>query len=200
MSAIRVTLLLLTTTLLGGCYFLGGSSPQTRFYALEVAPDLPVHERAGKVRIGVGPVRIPDSLQRPQIVTRTDDYERSYADFDHWAGSLETNLLRVLGGSLMEQVPAAEVQLHPWPHTREIDYQARIDVLRMDGARGEYARLQGTITWVDMSARREIAFERFDLRAAPENGSYRALVGAWSALANQLGEQLAARAASLPAP
>lgn len=200
MYASRIALLSLSTLLLGGCYFLGGSSPQTRFYALEVIPDPVAQSAAAPVRIGIGPVRIPDSLQRPQIVTRGDAFERSYADFDHWAGSLEANLLRVLGAGLMAQLPAIEVQLHPWPHTREIDYQVRVDVLRMDGTRGESATLEGTLTWIDRDARRELAFERFNLRAVPENGSYHALVGAWSGLANQLREQIAARAATLPAP
>lgn len=82
---------------LGAC---GGSSSGARFYALTSlgfpgeAGEIAASDQAVIVRIG--PVEIPDYLDRPQIVTRTDVNELSLGDFDLWGGSLRTDIERVL--------------------------------------------------------------------------------------------------------
>jgi hypothetical protein len=48
------------------------------------------------VIVRIGPVEIPDYLDRPQIVTRTAVNELSLGDFDLWGGSLRTDIERVL--------------------------------------------------------------------------------------------------------
>src|SRR5271157_1862130 len=82
--------------ILTGC----ARSPSSKFYQLNevlnetsathaVSPDL-------SQVIAIGPVRIPDYLDRPQIVIRSGKNELKLSEFDRWAGSLESDVSRVL--------------------------------------------------------------------------------------------------------
>ena len=50
--------------------------------------------------VAVGPVAIPDYLDRPQILTRSGPSELQLAEFERWAGSLEKDVSRVLAENL----------------------------------------------------------------------------------------------------
>src|SRR5664279_3044471 len=82
--------------LLTGC----ASSPSSKFYQLNpgqnktsVTGDVSLDQSQV---IAIGPVRIPDYLDRPQIVTRSGKNELKLSEFDRWAGSLESDVNRVL--------------------------------------------------------------------------------------------------------
>lgn len=96
-SRILLLCILLAPFFLGAC---GGSSSGARFYTLTSlsfpgeAGEVVADSQSAIVRIG--PVEIPDYLDRPQIVTRTAVNELSLGDFDLWGGSLRTDIERVL--------------------------------------------------------------------------------------------------------
>ena len=77
-------LLLLAATLGSGCF---GSKP-TRFYMLSSTGDVAATaDRSGASRvIAVGPIAIPDYVDRPQIVVRESANQVRLAGFDNWAG------------------------------------------------------------------------------------------------------------------
>ena len=50
--------------------------------------------------IGVGPIRFPDYLDRPGIVTRSSGNTIEIAEFDLWAGSLKDDFMRILAENL----------------------------------------------------------------------------------------------------
>jgi uncharacterized protein len=82
--AISVALLVVLT----GC----ASTPPSRFYTLSAMPKvLPVNLPAdlpGDFSLGVGPVNIPQYLDREQIVTRVGENELVLAEFDRLGGDL----------------------------------------------------------------------------------------------------------------
>src|SRR6267378_3040726 len=82
---------------LAGCL---GSSRPARFYTL--AP-LQIRDGPGSTStdatLAIGPVEIPDSIDRPQIVTRTGANELVVAEFDRWGSSLD----REITASLVSQ-------------------------------------------------------------------------------------------------
>src|SRR5208283_2593522 len=88
--------LLLLLVILTGC----ASSQPSKFYQLNPVQnqgtsivDVP---SSHNVVIAVGPVGIPDYLDRPQIVTRSGKNELKLSEFDRWGGSLEADISRVL--------------------------------------------------------------------------------------------------------
>ena len=197
----RLIPLLLVATLTGCFSFFGSGSPKTRFYMLE-ADSTPAQAQSRKgtaVSIGLGPLNLPDSLNRPQIVTRDRAHQRVLGEFDHWAGSLQENMVRVLASGLIARLPAARVQRHPWPHAQKPTYQVRIDVLAMEGSLGGETRLRGAVSWLRLPGGEELHFEQFDFRGETDAGDYAALVASWSGLVNQLAGELAAQAKSFPA-
>ena len=81
--------------LLGAC----AASTPVRYYAL----DAPVSDRdavtAGRILV-VGPVTMPEYLQRPQIVRRTHGSALDVDDFHRWAEPLKDAVPRVLAQNL----------------------------------------------------------------------------------------------------
>ena len=119
-------------SVLGGC--LGGSSP-SRFYLLSPlsASESPV--AASGVAIGVGPISLPQYLDRSQIVTRKGENQLHLAEFDRWAESLQKSFTRVLVLNLSTLLSTDRVALHPWNRSTPIDYQVIVDVARCDNCR-----------------------------------------------------------------
>lgn len=63
-------------------------------------------EAAGKEEtIGVGPVSIPDSLDRSQIATLSGGNEVIIAEFDRWSGSCRDEIARVMTENLSALLP-----------------------------------------------------------------------------------------------
>ena len=102
--------------LLGGC----SSSSPTRFYVLRSWSDsmnkkeLQPSDRERCVSIGVGPVKVADYLDRPQIVTRVTPNEVKIAEFDQWAEPLGQNISRVLADNLSALLCTKVVVVFPW--------------------------------------------------------------------------------------
>ena len=115
-----------------GC---AGSEP-VRYYVLSAAPvAAPAGPGGAAVRelaVGVGPVELPEYLDRPQIVTRTSRNELNMADFDRWAESLKDNTTRVLAENLAALLPSQRVSVYPWKRATPVDYQVTVQVTRFD--------------------------------------------------------------------
>ncbi len=122
--------------ILTGC----ASTAPTKFYSLtsEVTPDITykadVPDR--NFSVGVGPVTVADYLDRPQIVTRTGRNEIKVSDFNKWAGSLESDILRVLAENLSTLLFIRHVYSHPWKSYVPLNYRVEVDVTRFEGTVG----------------------------------------------------------------
>lgn len=80
---------------LSGC----GSSPPVRYYTLDPIPAA-ASVSPPENTIGVGPLRFPDYLKRPQIVSSGDNGQVEVAEFDRWAGAAEAAFQRTLAQNL----------------------------------------------------------------------------------------------------
>ncbi|MFW6242141.1 MAG: PqiC family protein, partial [Thermodesulfobacteriota bacterium] len=61
-----------------------GRSLPTRFYLLTPQKTGPGAAPTAGPSVGVGPVELPDYLDRPQILTRAGEHEIHFAEFDQW--------------------------------------------------------------------------------------------------------------------
>lgn len=127
---------------MGACV---GTSPPTRYYLLNpIASNEanPAHNPAQTpASLGIGPISLPDYLDRPQIVTRRNANTLHLADFDRWAGSLQPMLVRVLRENLRALLPVETLVAFPWPANAAFEYQVTADVLRLDALKGADAIL-----------------------------------------------------------
>lgn len=127
---------------LGGC---AGISPPSNFYVLSsITESAAAPAPAGNesmIAIGVGPVNLPDYLDRSQIVTRSSPNELKVAAFDRWAESLKSSFPRVLTENLSALLNTNQVAVFPWRKAIPVEYQVIVDVVQFDAESGGNAVL-----------------------------------------------------------
>lgn len=131
---------------LGGLLLLAGCArtPPVSYYQLsplEAARAAPAAGEAGKMVLGIGPVRLPEYLDRPQLVTRRTANRLQLADSHRWAEPLGENLPRVMGENLSALLGTERILLHPWPASKGADYQLLVEVLHFENESDGAARL-----------------------------------------------------------
>jgi uncharacterized lipoprotein YmbA len=82
--------------------------------------------------ISVGPINIPDSQDRPQIVTRNTDGTVSFAQFHRWAEPLDSIIARVINNDLTSLLPQTSFQIFPCNLAIPLDYQIVVEVVQLD--------------------------------------------------------------------
>jgi uncharacterized protein len=110
----------------------GCESPPTEFYTLsnmQVPPGGP--STPGTV-VGVGPITLPDYLDRPQIVTRASGNRMMLAAFDAWVEPMDGMFTRVLVENLSSLLATDNVVPLPQRRATPLDYQVEVDVTRFD--------------------------------------------------------------------
>ena len=121
----------------------------SRYYTLAPEPPEPpaaAPPRAALATVGLGPVRLPPYLDRPQIVTRAAPERVEIASHDRWAAPLDVLFTRTLAEDLREAIPAREVLAWPWPRGAAVDWTVSVDVLRFERERDGTAVLEARWT------------------------------------------------------
>jgi uncharacterized lipoprotein YmbA len=92
--------------------------------------------------IGIDPVKIPEYLNQPEIVTRLTQNELRLDEFAKWAEPLEDNISQALAENLSSLLCTRSIAIFPWRGGTSIDYRIDVDVIQMDGTLGESALLE----------------------------------------------------------
>ena len=176
---------------LSGC----ASSPSSRFYVLNPVSG-PASE--GKpsasdpcVSIGIGPIEIPDYLERPQIVTRVTPNEIKVAEFERWAEPLEDNLKRVLAQNLSNLVCTKGINFFPWRRGIPMDYRVEMKIIRFDGNPGDKVTLEAWWRLLSGDGKNVLQSKRSNLSEPVAGGDYRSLVLAHSQALGALSREIA---------
>lgn len=132
---------LFALTTLGGCGAIAPSVAPVDFFVLNP----PVAARSGSLQgasLGVGPVRFPGYLTRPQMVRRHDRTRIEYVEDARWAEPLADNFTAVLASDLNARLGVNRTNLYPWYKSSEPDYIAEVNVLRFEEDDSRHVRLQ----------------------------------------------------------
>jgi uncharacterized lipoprotein YmbA len=132
-----IACLALVAILAGGC----ASSPPTGLYLLAALPQ-PAPAQPFPNSLGIGPVSLPDYLDRLQIVTRAASGEIAVSDTERWAEPLHEGLARVLDENLAALLGTQRIVRFPWPASLAPDVQVAVEVLRFDVGPGASLRLE----------------------------------------------------------
>jgi uncharacterized lipoprotein YmbA len=189
---IRVNIILSFFLLvLSGC----ASTEPSRFYILSSLYDTETEQYRGAseqgIAIGVGPVKFPAHLNRPQIVTRTSHNELKFAEFDKWAGSFKDDFTRVLAKNLSVLLSTERVSIMPWKRSIPIDYQIAIDVSRFDGTLGKDVMLRARWTIFGSDGKTMISMRTSEIKEEIEGRGYDDFVQAQSRLLANLSRDIA---------
>lgn len=175
--------------LLAGCAV---QEPPTHFYALSATlDDAPPLSEHVPLKIGIGPLNFPKVLQRPQVVTRTDDNRIDVADFHQWGGRLDDDFLRILADDLVMLLGSTNIYTYPWDGRLRPDLQIRINVSRFDGTRGQEVMLRARWQLIDRKSGKALTSEQSVIVEPVEDDSYAAYVAAQSRALGKFARQLA---------
>lgn len=112
-----------------------GSSPPSNFYRLTpAAAPAPVGQEPS---LGIGPVDIPDFLNRNAMVYTREGNQLQIASEERWAEPLESGITRVIGINLSQLVHSENLRFFPWDVRHAPDYGVRISVLDLDARDGQ---------------------------------------------------------------
>jgi uncharacterized lipoprotein YmbA len=129
--------------------------------------------------IGIGPVGIPEYLNRSQIVQRTGRYQVGVAEFDKWAEPLEFSIPRVVAENLSALLSTEDIQMYPW-ESESPEFRIRIDIVRFDSASDGNVELTARWGLLRGTDERKIVWQKFsDKKPIPGQG-YEGLVSAMS--------------------
>ncbi len=187
-ATLRITIVL---GLLALTCCLGRTTPPA-FYTL--SPMEPAADTASGngPAVGVGPARLPSYLDRPQIVTRRES-RLHYDELHRWAGSLESELLRVLGSNLARLLGTDRVAVYPAEPPFPLAMRVVLEVERFDGVPGKSVTLQARWFLVGDTRDEPLAVGNSDIRVSVASGDYEDLVAAHSSAVAILSREIADR-------
>ena len=105
--------------ILAGC----GSSPPVHYYALETMDNRLAVDAEGSPILAVGAFRMPEYLNRSQMVMRGSGAEIIVDDFNRWAEPLDDSIHRVLASNLDVLLESVVVVAYPSSAVLDIDYR-----------------------------------------------------------------------------
>lgn len=180
------------------------SSKPARFYLLAAASDNPEapailssQRDTGDLRIGVGPIVLPNHLDRPQIVSRRRGNELHIDEFHRWAGALDEDFTRIIAGDLASALGTNAVLSFPWTLSMPLDYLIEVEVTRFEGELGGAVDLQARWMISKSDQKTPLLISSSRLQTTAEDASYLSYVAAQTRLAHQLAGDIAKAVAGL---
>jgi hypothetical protein len=184
-----ITVHLVVLLLTAGC----AATPPSSFYVLtpvsQTTESPPPNSE--KLTIGVGPVQVPEYLDRPQLVTRSTSNQLELSEFDRWGGALNTNLLRVVAQNLSALTGSDNVVVYPWEDPVEPEFRIHLSIFSFDGTLGGEVKLD--VQWVIASKdrRKNLASGHSVIHQITRGISYDEFVAAQSRALAVLSRELA---------
>ena len=131
--------------LLSGC----ASSPPVHFYTLsaEAAAGGAGPATVGtELRIAVGPISLPEVVDRPQLVVRSGPNNVTLIDEHRWAESLKGEIPRVIAENLSRLLVTGQVWAYPQNVSGSFDYKVLVDIQRFESTSGQMAAIDALWT------------------------------------------------------
>lgn len=195
---IRGLILLSVCTIFTGC--VGKNPSEVTYYSLlsmEQMGTAPVATIASELRIGIGPVTIPDVLRRTQLVTRDAQNIYQFDECSRWAGVLEKDITYVLGDNLGDLLGVGNVAFFPWMSHFSPTHRVVIDIVKFDGELSGEAILSTRWSIIDGEGKTNLAGGKSVYRQPVVGGDYAGLVRAESLLLGDLSGEIARTMRSL---
>ncbi len=128
---------------LSGC----AGSPAIDYYTLDA---LPYPEARGDdsapLTVLLGPLSLPEMVDRPQLVVRSGDNRVEIVDTSRWAQPLKSELARALAANLARDLGTLRVFLAEQSLHGEPDISVSVDVLRFESRLGVEAVMEARWT------------------------------------------------------
>lgn len=184
--------LLLPILLLPLSACIGGKSPPSQFYLLEPiqgAADGRVGGAALPV-VALAPVRMPQYVDQPQMVTASGKNAYALSETHRWAERLDDNVARVLAQNLGLLVPAEVVLVNASGRARQAKFKVSVTVLEFHADPQGRAGL--VAQWSVARGEETVSSRQASYREPASATDYAAMAGALNECVNRLSRDVAA--------
>ncbi|QEX15949.1 hypothetical protein FRZ44_12390 [Hypericibacter terrae] len=184
--------------LLSGC----SESKPSRFFVL--TPLAATTDTGGRgPALGVGPVVIPQYLDRPEIVTRSSDNQLQLAEFDQWGGRIGDNITRALAENLSGILKTDRVSIYPWTDSSALTDQISVDITQFERDPSGAVTLTAFWNIADAQSGKILVNGRSNIQkpvgaTAAGADAYGAVAAAMSEALASLSQEIAAAISKLP--
>lgn len=177
-------LALLTALALAAC-----STPEV-YYRLSA--DGPAPASTSGFALGVGPVVLPDYIDRGELVFQSGRNRFEIPFERRWVGSLRETTTRVLGTNLARRLCTGNLHLYPWEPGTPLRYQVRVEVRQFHAVSRGDAILQCAWRIDDRESGKALVRQAGNFTEPVRSDGYEAVVAAESRLLSQLASAIAA--------
>lgn len=193
---------------LGGC--LKSEIPETRYYLLSAVIEKPdqaqLTEASKALQIEIAALRLPQYLERPQIVTFSGENRLEFDEFHQWGGNLRKNMIRVLSQNLSKLLATPNIVISPHRPLKVPDFRIEIEVLHFEKTAG--GKIRFTTRWnLSRGGKRNLLLTRVTRlvsNASIADNDYDHYVATMSAQLGEfsriMGEEVLIHAGERPAP
>ena len=199
LRVLRGSLFLVAVSLMPAC----GTSPPERYFTLssEAPPLTAPAQNVAAFSVIVGPVTVPEIVDRTQFVLRSSPSRVEIDELARWAAPLKSEIPRVVADHLARGLEGARVSTSAQRAAALPDYRVLIDVQRFESIPGESATLQAQ--W-EVRGRIGAPLAGRFIATEPAGAGYEDLAAAHSRALAALSRDIAAAIAQLraaqPAP
>ena len=188
--------------LLSLLFICGCASKSPNYYVLNSlqsgAPSAEKARAQNDLTIGVGPVKIPAYLDRPEITTRSAPDSLQFAEFDKWAEPLEKNLTRVIAENLATLLSTDRIGVFPWLNSAQVQYQVTVDITQLERMPDGKVILAARWNILGDQGENMLVIESSRFSIPIESAGYEAIASAESRAVEALSREIAAAVKSLP--
>lgn len=109
-------------------------APQESYYTLSTQQSPQPADSASQLTLYVGPVSVPEAVDRTQMVLRTSPNQVEISDAHRWAEPLKTAIARVLAETLSRELRTARVLSSRQGAMGPVDYRIAVEVQRFESS------------------------------------------------------------------
>ncbi len=186
---LKYTFLLCLVFLILGC---AKSSKPVEYYMLDASVGIDNNQTLkgdeGPM-IGLGPIRLPEYLDRFQMVVAVSQNKYKLIDGHRWAEKLDQNISLALFKTLPGQLGTDKMIRYPWPQRPGVDFQVKIDILEFNIDQTGQSRL--VAQWSIKSKDKTLLNKRSSFTAEASSTDIDKMVEAQSECLTKLGQEIA---------
>lgn len=164
------------------------SSPPVRHYGLGPLTDASASPPNTGPSLVVGPISLPDVIDRPQIVRIVDGVRVEVSDTHRWSGSLRNEIARRLATGIAHDRQLGRVVAWPASSVVQPDYTVPVDIQRLETTAFDHVTLEAV--WSLRHAGKDVAGGRFVATEKIEGGHYEGLAAAHGRLVDALAREI----------
>jgi len=185
---LKYTFLLCLIFLILGC---AKSSKPVEYYMLDASVGIDNNQTLkgdeGPM-IGLGPIRLPEYLDRFQMVVAVSENKYKLIDGHRWAEKLDQNISLALFKTLPSQLGTDRMIRYPWPQRPGVDFQVKIDILELNVDQDGQSQL--VAQWSIKSKDKTILNKRSTFTAQASTRDIDKMVQAQSECLTKLGQEI----------